>query len=115
MGIKLIIAVACAIAGEATAAHVAVGETVEVGKDDAYLLARNGRALYLDRAEDPTKGQFTATKDDLDRIKREAKGLAASQAERELAAQTSTPAGMAAMVAAQVAAAVQAALKPAAP
>lgn len=115
MGIKMIIAVACAVAGETTAQHAAVNDTVDVSKDDAYLLARGGRALYLERADDPTKGQFSATAEDLARIKREAKAIAAEREAKAAEQATATPAGMAAMVAAQVAAAVQAALKPAAP
>lgn len=115
MGIKILIAVACQIPGEQTASHADVGDTAEVPKDDALLLCRMGRAFYLDKSDDPTKGTLTAGKDEQDSIKRQAKAIAAERDKRTTEQATATPAGMAAMVAAQVAAAVQAALKPATP
>lgn len=117
MGINLIIAQACAVpqSGSETAQHADVGDKVEVdSKDDALLLCRMGRAYYLDKAQDPTKGQLTASKEDQETIKRHAAAIEAESKRRATEAAATTPGGLAALVAAQVAAAVQAALKPAA-
>ena len=112
---KLIITQACQVAfGEGTT-HADVADQIDATKDDAATLTRMGRAMYLDRTDDPTKGSLTATKDDVDATKRHAKAIAAERAERADAAQAASPAGLAVLVAAQVAAAVQAALKPATP
>lgn len=113
MGIKLLIAQACLIAGDEVGRHADVGETVEVAtKEEALLLTRaHGRAFYLDKADDPTKGTLTASPEDKDRIKREVKQLAAVAEQRAAEAQMQSPGGMAAMVAAAVASAVQAALQ----
>lgn len=98
MGIKIIIAQACALATEDGPQHADVGDSHEVSKDDAHLLARMGRSFYLNRDDDPTKGLLTATKEDVDRIKREAKAIAAdAQARAEAAA--ATPAALMARIA----------------
>lgn len=112
MGIKLLIAQACLIAGDEVAVHADVGETVEVTtKEEALLLTRaHGRAFYLEKADDPTKGTLTASDEDKQRIKREVKLLAAAAEQRALEAQVQSPAGMAALIASSVASAVQAAL-----
>lgn len=113
MGIQVLIIEACTIAGAETSSHADVGQKVELdSKDEALFLARSGRALFLDKAQDPTKGSLTATKEDQDRVKQLAAQIAAAQKERAAEAQATSPAGLAALVAAQVAAAVQAALKP---
>lgn len=114
MGIKLLIAQACIVSGDEVGHHVDVGDTIEVAtKEEALALTRaHGRAFYLDKADDPTKGTLTATAEDKDRIKREVKQIAAAAAQRAVEAQVQTPSGMASMVAAAVAQAVQAALKP---
>jgi hypothetical protein len=108
---KMLIAEACQIAGEETSFHADVGAEVDVPKDEASSLARMGRAFYLSKEDDPTKGTLTATAEDKKNIKLKAEALAAELVSRTEAAQAQSPAGMAAMVAAQVAAAVQAALK----
>lgn len=38
-----------------------LAETVEPNKDTALELARMGRTLYVNKADDPTKGQLTAS------------------------------------------------------
>ncbi len=40
--------------------HVDAGEVVEVREDRARELVRMGRALYVNRDDDPTKGANTA-------------------------------------------------------
>ena len=110
---KIVIVEACAIAGEETSSHADVGDELDVSKDEAALLTRMGRAMYLDKGDDPTKGTLTATADDKASIKKRVQAIAAERKEREVAAQSQTPTGLAAMVAAAVAQAVQAALKPA--
>lgn len=114
MGIKLLITVACQLAGEEISAHADVGDVVEVSKDDAALLTRMNRAMYLDRADDPTKGSLTASPEDRANIKRRAAAIDGERKQRAHAAEAASPAGMAAMVAAAVADAVKAAMsKPA--
>lgn len=115
MGIKLLIAQACLIPGDEVGHHADVGDTIEVStKEEALLLTRaHGRAFYLDKTDDPTKGTLTASAEDKDRVKREVKLLAAAAEQRALESQAQSPSGMAAMVAAAVAQAVRAALKPA--
>lgn len=42
----------------------AAGKIVDVLRDDAYKLAQAGRALYVDRKDDPDRsGRYTASKD----------------------------------------------------
>lgn len=109
MGIQIIIAEACTIPGAETSTHADVGQKVELdSKDDALLLCRMGRAFYLDKAQDPTKGNLTAAKEDVDRIKKQAAQIAAEQEERAAQAAAAKPGGLAALVAAQVAAAMTA-------
>lgn len=114
MGIKLLILQACQVLADEGTRHADVAETVDTTKDEAAQLTRMGRAMYLDKGDDPTKGSLTASKDDVDSAKRHAKTIAAEREQRVASEQASTPGGLAALVAAQVAAAVQAALKPAA-
>lgn len=114
MGIKILIIVACQVLASEGTRHADVAETVDTTKDEATALVRAGRALYLERSDDPTKGAHTASKDDVEATKRHAKQIAAEREERAQAAQLATPGGFNALIAAQVAAAVQAALKPAA-
>lgn len=113
MGIKILIAAACQIAGEQIASHADVNDTVDVPKDEALSLCRMGRAFFVSRDDDPTKGALTATAEEKDLLKRQAKAIAAEREARAAEQAAATPGGLAAMVAAQVAAAVQAALKPA--
>jgi len=110
MGIKLLIIDACLVAGEEIARHAEVSEEVDVSKDDAAALTRMGRALYLSRDDDPTKGQFTATADDKSRAKRALAAITAERKAREQAAQAQSPDGLSALIAASVAAAVAQAL-----
>lgn len=114
MGVKILIITACQVLADEGTRHADVAETVDTTREEAVQLARQGRALFLDKGDDPTKGQLTASKDDVESTRRHAKLIAAEREERAQAAQLATPGGMAALVAAQVAAAVQAALKPAA-
>jgi hypothetical protein len=109
---KLLILAACLIpaALSATAQHADVGEVVDVTKDDAAALTRMGRALYLDKADDHTKGALTATDDDKRKVKAQAKAIAEAREDRDRATQVQSPTGMAELIAATVASAVQAAL-----
>ena len=109
MGIQILIAEACTIPGAETSTHADIGQKVELdSKDDALVLCRMGRALYLDKTQDPTKGSLTAAKEDVDRIKKHAAQIAAAQEERAAQATAAAPGGIAALVAAQVAAAMAA-------
>ena len=118
MGIKMLIKEACLVpaAGGPTGKPAEVAETVEIdGKDDALQLARSGRAYFLDKANDPTKGLLTATKEEVEQVRDHAKAIAASRKEREVERQMQSPAGQAAFMAGEIAKAVAAALgKPAA-
>lgn len=106
MGIKLLITTAISIALAEGAQHADVGDTVELdSKDEALALCRAGRALYLDKTQDITKGQLSAAKEDLDRVKREAALIATARKAREAEASGVTPA-----VQAMIDAAVKAAL-----
>lgn len=107
---KLLIIDACLVAGEEIARHAEVADEVDVPKEDAAALTRMGRAMYLSRDDDPTKGALTATAEDKARAKRTLAGITADRKARDAAAQSATPDGMAAMVAAAVAAAVAQAL-----
>lgn len=108
---KLLIKEACTLAGPERSTHADVGDEVEVhSKDEALLLARLGRALYLDRADDPTKGTFTATAEDKAVLQKRVAALQSEREARDLAAQAQSPAGLAALVAQAVAQAVQAGL-----
>lgn len=74
MAIKLIVVDACSIPTEETGPqHVDAGTVVDVSKDDAATLTRIGRALYINKADDPTKGQFTASDAEVARWKKVAK------------------------------------------
>lgn len=107
---KILIAEACTLAGEEFSTHADVGEEVSVSKDDAAALCRMGRAYYLDRDDDPSKGKFTATADDKKRVAGLAKAIKA-----EVEARTAKPVDVSAQVAAEVAKALAAAgVKPAA-
>jgi len=109
---KLLILIACTIAGAEVSSHADVGEEVDVSKDEAATLTRMGRALYLEKADDPTKGQLTATAEDKARVKKQVAAIKAEREARDLANQAQSPAGLAGLIAATVAQAVQAALKP---
>jgi hypothetical protein len=112
---KILIIEACTLAGEATSIHADVGSEHDVPKDEAILLARMGRALLVDKADDPTKGSLTASAEDKADLKKRVQAIKADREARELAAAAQSPAGLSAIVAQAVAAAVQAALaKPAA-
>jgi hypothetical protein len=52
---------------------------VDVSKDDAATLTRIGRALYVSKAEDPTKGLLTASDSDIARWKKVAAKPAAKE------------------------------------
>ncbi len=106
---KLIILQACLIAGEAISSHAAVAETVDVSKDDAATLTRMGRAMYLEKSDDPTKGLLTASKEDVANLNKQAKAIAAAEEVK-----ASPPDSQAAIIAAAVTAALAAAgIKPA--
>ena len=108
---KLLIIEPCTIAGNELSSHADVGDEVDVhSKEEALLLARMGRSRYLDRNDDPTRGQFTATAEDRSIVKKRVSAIRAEREARELAAQAQSPAGLAALVAQSVAQAVQAAL-----
>lgn len=79
MGIKLLVLAACFVPSDAGPVAVEPGDTVDVSKDEASSLARMGRALYISREDDPTKGTLTATADDKARVAKKpaAKGAAA--------------------------------------
>ncbi|MGL4576368.1 MAG: hypothetical protein ACRCV9_16410 [Burkholderiaceae bacterium] len=106
---EIVIKEACTVTGEAIAEHVAVGQTVEVSKDEATTLTRMGRALYLNKADDPSKGAFTASKEDVTALTKQGKAILAAEATR-----ASPPDSQASIIAAAVTAALAAAgLKPA--
>jgi hypothetical protein len=115
MAIKLLVATAFLLPTAESPVHAEVGETIEIdSKDDALQLARGGRAYFVDKLQDPTKGLLTAGKEETDSVKLHAKQIAAERKQRAEDAAMATPGGMAALVAQQVAAAVAAALaKPA--
>ena len=111
MPIVLIIAEACSIPSLEGAQHADVGQTVEVDtKEEALTLCRYGRAFYVDKAADPTKGLLTASKEDQDRLKRQAQYIASERKARAAESAASVPANLSAVIAAQVAAALQAAM-----
>jgi hypothetical protein len=109
---KILILEACLIAtaGAEFASHADVGDIVDVPKDDAISLARMGRAMYLDKADDPTKGLLTASDSDRAQVKRRAAAIEKERQLRERTAAAQSPVGMAEMIAAAVASAVQSAL-----
>lgn len=107
MGQKLLIMAACMIAGELIATPAAVGDTVDVPKEEANYLTRSGRALYLDKTDDPTKGLNTATAEDKARAKEQAKAYAAAA---EASAKANGPVDIGAMLAQAVAQGVAQAL-----
>lgn len=111
---KLLLIAACAIAGETVVEHADLGDVIDVSKDEAASLTRMGRALYLEKSDDPTKGTLTADADAKEKAKKQAAAIKAEAKARAEAAELQSPAGMAALVAASVAQAVQAALQPAA-
>ena len=97
MGIKIIIKEACLVAGENIGQPVAIGERVEVSKEDALYLARAGRSLYLEKGDDPSKGLMTATSADIAAIK-----LHAAAVEAEASARSAQPQSMAEIIASAV-------------
>jgi len=109
---KILILEACLIAtaGAEIAAHADVNDVVDVPKDDAVSLARMGRAMFLDKADDPTKGLLTASDTDRAQVKRRAAAIEKERTARDRAAALQSPTGMAELIAATVASAVQAAL-----
>lgn len=96
---KILITEACTITGETVARHADINETVDVGVDEARTLARLGRAFYVSRDDDPTKGQLTATAEIIAVAKKRA---ALIKSDREAASKPA--ASVAEMVAAAVAA-----------
>ncbi len=100
---RVLILQACTVPGDEIARHADVNETVDVPKDDALTLARLGRARFVSRDDDPTKGDLTATADDKDLAKRTA---AALRAEASAKATAPTVPGLAEQIAAAVAAAL---------
>lgn len=59
-------------------AHEA-GETIDVNKDTAIELAKYGRSLYLNKADDPTKTkQYSASTDMVKAVETAAKARAAA-------------------------------------
>lgn len=100
---KLLIIAACLIAGETIARHADVGEEVDVPKDDALSLCRQGRALYLDKSEDPTKGTLTADSEKKSQVKKQAKAIADELAAREAKADAASPQSIGAQIAAGIA------------
>lgn len=96
---KILITEACTVTGEIVARHVDVNDTIEVGVDEARTLTRLGRAFYVSREDDPTKGGFTVTPDVAAVAKKRA---ALIKADRE--ASIKPAANMADLVAAAVAA-----------
>ncbi len=110
---KLLIIEPCTIAGNDLSRHADVGDEVDVhGKEEALMLARMGRARYLDRSDDPTQGRLTAVAEDRAVVKKRVAAIRAEREARDLAAQAQSPAGLAGLVAQAVAQAVQAALAP---
>lgn len=97
MGIKILIVEACSMGLEA---YLEPGDKPDVSKDDAAALVRSGRALYLDKADDPSKGLQTASADDVKRIADAAKARAAELKAR--AEQADPQVKLAAMIAAAV-------------
>lgn len=113
MGIKMLIKEACLVpaAGAPTGQPAEVAETVEIDtKEDALMLARAGRAYFLDKGNDPTKGLLTATKEEIDQVKDHAKAITAARKERDTERQLQSPTGQAAFMAAEIAKAVAVAL-----
>jgi hypothetical protein len=110
---KLLILEACAIAavGAEASSHADVGDVVDVPKDDAVSLARMGRAMFLDKADDPTKGLLTATDADRTQVKRRAAAIEKERAARAATAAAQSPVGMAEMIATAVAGAVATAVQ----
>ena len=74
---KIMIIEACLVAGESVGEHAEPGEERDVTKDDASVLTRMGRAMYLDKSDDLTKGLLTASAEDKARFKTPAKKSAA--------------------------------------
>lgn len=101
---KLLITAACLIAGETIAQHADVGDTVEVPKDDALSLCRQGRALYLDKSEDPTKGRLTADAEKKSEVKKQANAIASELTAREAKASAANPQSIGEQIAAGIAA-----------
>lgn len=73
---KLLITEACQIAGESVSQHADVGTEVDLPKDEAILLARMRRAMFLDKADDPSKGAMTASAEDKATVKKRATAIA---------------------------------------
>lgn len=99
---KLLIAEACLVilVGTENTVHADVGQTVDVSKDDALYLTRAGRALYLSRDDDPTKGTLTAQEDDKRRVSKTAAAVKEAQSQAAAAQQ---PTDFAAMLSAGIA------------
>jgi hypothetical protein len=65
--------------------HAEAGETVDVDKDQAITLCITcNRGLFINEADDPTKGNRTATDEDIARVK---KYVAQKKAEAEASKQ----------------------------
>lgn len=106
---KIIIREACAVPGdEGRTRHADVAETVDAPKDDALLLCRMGRAYFVDKADDPTKGTLTAGAEEKSSLKKQADMIARDRQDREAQAAAQTPVGMATLVAVEVAKAIAA-------
>ncbi len=107
MAIKLLILAACGIpVDDGFVQHADINDTVTVPDEDAHALARMGRAYYVDRDADPTKGALTATDADKQRLKAHAKAIVAQHEAAAVAAKLNSPAGLAEAIAAAVAAGV---------
>ena len=107
---KIIIREACTVPGdEGRTRHADVNETVDASKDDAVLLCRKGRAYFIDKGDDPTKGTLTAGAEEKASLKNQAAAIVRDRQEREAQASAQTPVGMATLVAVEVAKAIAAA------
>ena len=70
---KVLIVTDCIVnfGGVEGAQHVDAGSTQEVDADTARTLCVScSRALYVDKKDDPTKGQRTATREDVAAVKK---------------------------------------------
>lgn len=82
---KVLIKESCVVDLGKGGVHAEAGEIVDVDKDQAQTLCITcNRGLYIDESEDPTKGDKTATKDDIAEVKKAAaeKRAAAEEAKK---------------------------------
>lgn len=83
---RILITQACTVTGETVARPVEINDVVDVPKDEAATLCRLGRALYVSRDDDATKGGLTATAEDKALTKRAADAVRAAREQRRAAA-----------------------------